>query len=278
MRFGYFVIEKIETMLSQKYEVPIENMKTSPDHQIAKSNFRAGRIRILCVVAVALWGTGCAQSAHQSGRDLLDKILPDQLQSQIDESVSFTDLKADPSAYQGRTVMLSGIVLKSKRVKDRTEIEVLQIPTGSGAAPTKDRARSQGRFLAFKSGEFLDPAVIDAGTPVTVVGEVREGVTRSLDDGDYHYPVVEIKHVVDWDEVNPQVRAAPYAYPYGRSMYAYPYSYWGPYGGYGGYPYYGYPYYGYPYYFGPGFGFRGGSTAPSGPPPASAPPQFRKGD
>lgn len=231
--------------------------------------------RVLWIVCVTVSLVACAQSAHQSGRDLLDKILPDQLQSQIDESVSFTELKADPYAYQGRTVMLSGIVLKSKRVKDRTEIEVLQIPTGSGAAPTKDRARSQGRFLAFKSGEFLDPAVVDAGTPVTVVGEVQEAVTRSLDDGDYRYPVVEIKHIVDWDEVNPQMRAAPYAYPYGRSMYAYPYSYWGPYGGYGS-PFYGYPYYGYPYYYGPGFGFRGGSVAPSGPPPASAPPQFQK--
>lgn len=221
--------------------------------------------------------SGCAQSAHQSGRDLLDRILPDQVQQQVDPSISFLDVKANPSAYQGKTIMVSGIVLKSKRVKDRTEIEVLQIPTGSGAAPTKDRARSQGRLLAVKSGEFLDPAVVDAGTPVTVVGEVGPAVTRKMDEGEYSYPVLEIKHLVDWDEVNPQIRAAPYAYPYGRSMYAYPYSYWGPYGGmggwYGGYPGYGY---GYPYY-GPFFGVGGGgSSAPSGPPPASAPPQFKK--
>lgn len=218
----------------------------------------------------------CAQSAHQSGRDLLDQILPDQVQQQIDQSVSFVDLKANPTAYQGKTVMVSGIVLKSKRVKDRTEIEVLQIPTGSGAVPTKDRVRSQGRFLAVKSGEFLDPAVVDAGTPVTVVGEVGPAVTRGMDEGEYTYPVLEIKHLVDWDEVNPQIRSAPYAYPYGRSNYAYPYSYWGPYGGmgwYGGYPgYYGY---GYPYY-GPFFGVGGGSSAPVGPPPDSAPPQFKK--
>jgi outer membrane lipoprotein len=219
---------------------------------------------------------GCAQSAHQSGRDVLDQVLPDQIQQQVDQSVSFADLKANPSAYQGKTVMVSGIVLKSKRVKDRTEIEVLQIPTGSGAVPTKDRARSQGRFLAVKSGEFLDPAVVDAGTPVTVVGEVGSPVTRGMDEGEYTYPVLEIKHLVDWDEVNPQIRSAPYAYPYGRSMYAYPYSYWGPYGGmggwYGGYPGYGY---GYPYY-GPFFGVGGGSSVPSGPPPAAAPPQFKK--
>lgn len=233
-------------------------------------------LRFPCLIATGSVLFACAQSAHQSGRDLLDKLLPDQLQQQVDESVSFVELKANPSAYQGRTLMLSGIVLKSRRVKDRTEVEVMQIPTGSGAAPAKDRARSQGRFLAVKSGEFLDPAVVDAGTPVTIVGEVREPITKALDDGEYNYPVLEIKHVVDWDEVNPQVRAAPYAYPYGRSMYAYPYSYWGPFGGYGWHG--GYPYYGYPYYFRPGFGSGRGSSAPSGPPPASAPPQFRKGD
>ena len=186
----------------------------------------------LCLLAYL--STACAQSAHQSGRDLLDKILPDQVQQQVDESVSFVDLKANPAAYQGKTIMVSGIVLKSKRVKDRTEIEVLQIPTGSGAVPAQDRARSQGRFLAVKTGEFLDPAVVDAGAPVTVVGQVGPAVTRAMDEGEYTYPVLEIKHLVDWDEVNPQMRSAPYAYPYGRSMYAYPYSYWGPYGGLGG--------------------------------------------
>jgi len=235
------------------------------------------RLLQLCLVAALLCGhfSGCAQSAHQSGRDLLDTILPDQLQQQIDTTISFRDLKANPAGFQGKVVMLSGIVLKSKRAKDRTEIEVLQIPTGSGAAPTSDRSRSQGRFLAVKGGEFLDPAVVDAGTPVTIVGEVSEPVVRTVDDGDYTFPVIEAKHIVDWDEVNPQIRAAPYAYPYGRSMYAYPYSYWGPYGGmggwYGGSPYYGYPFYG-PFYYGGG----GGGAGSGGAPPATVPPQFQK--
>ena len=249
----------------------------SPACPIISRNRPVGPHLLRGVAAMLLsLATGCAQSAHQSGRDLLDRILPDHVQQQVDPSVSFAALKANPSAYQGNTIMVSGIVLKSRRVKDRTEIEVLQIPTGSGAVPTNDRTRSQGRFLAVKSGEFLDPAVVDAGTPVTIVGEVGPAVTRAMDEGEYTYPVLEIKHLVDWDEVNPQIRSAPYAYPYGRSMYAYPYSYWGPYGGlggwYGGYPGYGY---GYPYY-GPFYGIGSGSSAPSGPPPASAPPQFKK--
>ncbi len=233
---------------------------------------------LFTVAAVAVMLAGCAQSAHQSGRDLLDKLLPDELQRQIDESVSYDDLKTNSFAHQGKTVMLSGIVVRSKRAKDGTEIEVLQIPTGSGAAPANDRARSEGRFLAKKSGEYLDPAVVDPGTPLTVVGEVRESVTRPLDDDEYTYPVLDIKHLVDWDEVNPQMRAAPYAYPYGRSMYSYPYSYWGSPYGFGPFRGYGRWYGGYPYY---GPVYRGGSfspSGPSGPPPSSAPPQFQKDD
>ena len=134
---------------------------------------------------------------------MLDQVLPDQVQQQVDQSVSFAELKANPAAYQGKTIMVSGIVLKSKRVKDRTEIEVLQIPTRSGAMPTKDRARSQGRFLAVKSGEFLDPAVVDAGTPVTVVGEVGLPSLGPWTRGNTPIPVLEIKHLVDWDEVSP---------------------------------------------------------------------------
>jgi outer membrane lipoprotein len=246
---------------------------------ISEGRTRLRQLTVATLLSLPLLWTACAQSAHQSGRNVLDQILPDHLEQQIDQTVAFTDLKANPAAYLGKTVMVSGIVLKSKRVKDRTEIEVLQIPTGSGAMPKKDRARSQGRFLAIKSGEFLDPAVVDAGTPLTVVGEVGSPVTRSMDDGEYTYPVLEIKHLVDWEEVNPRGGSVPYAYPYGGSMYGYPYSYWGPYGGmggwYGGYPGYGGYGYGYPYY-GPFFGSGGGSSAPSGPPPASAPPQFKK--
>ncbi len=241
--------------------------------------FSAGGARNVVIAGLCLCSQlvpGCAQSAHQSGRDMLDRLLPDHVQQQVDQSVAFVDLKANPAAYYGKTVMVGGIVLKSKRVKDRTEIEVLQIPAGSGAAPTRDRARSQGRFLAVKSGEFLDPALFDAGTPVTVVGEVGSPVTRGMDEGEYTYPVLEIKHVVDWDEVNPKAGSAAYAYPYAGSMYAYPYSYGGPFGGWGGW-YGGYPGYGYGYpYYGPFFGSGGGSSHPGGPPPASAPPQFKK--
>ena len=86
---------------------------------------------------------------------MLDQILPDNLGIQKSSNLRPSrDLKADPAAYQGKTIMVSGIVLRKVKGEERTEIEVLQIPTGSGATPKKDRARSQGRFLASRVENF----------------------------------------------------------------------------------------------------------------------------
>jgi outer membrane lipoprotein len=226
-----------------------------------------GLIHVLTVSA-------CAKSAHQTGRDLLDRVLPADVRQQIDSTVDFVDLEAAPSAYVGRTVLFSGIVLKAKRAKDRTEIEVLQLPAAQGGLPSDDRSRSEGRFLAVEN-EFLDPATIEPDTPVTVVGEVKGGVTRSLDDSEYTYPVIEITRLIDWNKSMPPQYARGRGYPY--------------YSGYGGYygtyapffgPGYGYGYgygYGRPFY-GPFYPFLFGSPgpAPSSPPPQNLPPQFRK--
>ncbi|WP_447979483.1 Slp family lipoprotein [Candidatus Nitrospira bockiana] len=220
-------------------------------------------------MATAVLLNACAQSAHQTGRDLINDLLPADLRREIDSSVVFSDLLQSPDSYTGRTVMFSGIALKAKRVKDRTEIEVLQLPTGSGVVPSGDRTRSEGRFLAVQEG-FLDPATVEAGTPVTVVGEVQGATTRALDESQYTYPVLEIKRLIDWKKTLPPDYSGLGPYPYYSG---YPYYY-----GYRPYPYWYGPYGYYPYW-GPFFPLLGSpGPAPSAPPPSSLPPQFRKRD
>ena len=231
------------------------------------------RLLVLC-----LWVTsGCAESAHQTGQARLDRLIPAGLMAEVDESVSFSDLRSDPGQYVGRTVMFSGLALQTKRTTDRTEIEILQLPTDGTMTPSDRKARSQGRFLAVQSTGFLDPAVIDKEAPVTVVGEVEGSVTRPLGEGNYHYPVLGIKQLIDWNDVKREDGYGSvydghyrgYYGPYSSWYYGFGSPFWGPYG------FYPYPYYGYsPFYAFP----RGYSApAPSAPPPASVPPQFQKG-
>jgi outer membrane lipoprotein len=232
------------------------------------------RILFMAVLVMqVLLVSACAQSAHQTGRYVIDRVVPTGLRSQVDETVSFSDLRNAPSQYEGRIIMLSGVVLNAKRAEDKTEIEILQTPTKSGM-PSADRSRSGGRFIAVDSG-IVDPATVEKGSPVTVIGEVSGTMVKPMDEGHYTYPVVVVKQLVDWSqELTPRYAG------YGPSPYYG--GYYGPYGfspyGYGGF--YGYGPYGYaPYRYYPfGYGFLNGRSLPTPtPPPAeSIPPEFKK--
>jgi len=220
----------------------------------------------ITVIALILGGllilSSCAESAHQVNRNALHIDVPPELEKQIDTSVAFADLQATPGNYVGRVIMAGGVVIRAKRTKDRTEIEVLQLPIEGGEPSTTERLRSEGRFLAVRE-EFLDPASVPPGTPITVIGVVSGSTTRPLDETEYTYPVLDIKHLIDWSTVASQRSGGGAAAYYGP--YYSPFGYWG--GPYGYYPYFGKPY---PFFIQPR------PPSPRPPPPQHIPPQFRK--
>ncbi|MDH5640902.1 MAG: Slp family lipoprotein, partial [Nitrospira sp.] len=152
---------------------------------------------IVLLLSGTLVLSSCAESFHQLQREADRLGIPPELAQEIDESVAFTDLQASADQYVGRIVSIGGIVLTAKRTKERTEIEILQLPSKQGEPSTKDRIRSEGRFLAVRQ-EFLDPASVPAGTPITIIGAVMGSTQRLLDESEYTYPLLEIKHLIDW--------------------------------------------------------------------------------
>ena len=219
----------------------------------------------ISVAALLLGGllvlSSCAESAHQVNRNAAQIDVPPELEKQIDTSIAFADLHAAPGNYVGRVVMVGGVVIRGKRTKDQTEIEVLELPAKADGPSTTERLRSEGRFLAVRE-EFLDPATVPPGTPITVIGVVRGSTTKPLDESDYTYPVLEIKHLIDWSAVASQQSgggAAAFYSPY------YPPYYWG--GAFGYYPYAWGPY---------PFVIQSLPPPPPPPPPQNIPPQFRK--
>ena len=218
-----------------------------------------GNVLFLCGL-LAL--SACAESAHQVHRNMIYMDVSPELEQQIDTSVAFADLRAAPGNYVGRVVMVGGVVITAKRTEDRTEIEVLQLPAEAGGPSTTERLRSEGRFLAVRE-EFLDPATVPPGTPITVVGVVSGSTTRPLDDSEYTYPVLDIKHLTDWSAVASQHSGGSAAAYYGP--YYSPFGYWG--SPYGYYPYFGRPS---PFFNQPR------PPSPPSPPRQNIPPQFRK--
>jgi len=127
------------------------------------------------------------------------KVIPPELEEQIDSSVSFRDIQASPQTVQGRTVLLGGEVLGARRVQDGVELEILQLPVKGDDPPVARRTESEGRFLAVDHGAG-DPASFPPGTKVTLIGAVTGDETRRLDESTYRYPTIEVKHLYVWSE------------------------------------------------------------------------------
>jgi len=224
---------------------------------------------VWCTILLAglIGYSGCAESVHQIQRDPIRTGVPSQLEEEIDQSITFEELQAAPASFRGKVMRIGGIVLRAKRTKNGTEIEVLQLPLAAISAFEEDRTISEGRFLAVQKS-FLDPATVEQGSRIIVIGEVMGDVTKPLDEIDYTYPLLEIKHLAQLnDSVASNLR-------YGSS-YGLGYSYA--------------PYWEAPYYWGSPYGARGyyprrrfrraphRSPAPSQPAPQNIPPQFKKG-
>ena len=143
--------------------------------------------------------TGCSSS----------RVIPERLVPFVDRTVTFRQVLDTPDSYTGRVLVLGGEVLKAKRLKEGTQLELLQLPLDGEEQPIRDRQQSQGRFLAIQS-EFLDPATIAEGTRMTIVGEVTGAKTDYLDEMEYHYPLLIIKHMHRWPTpVNGHMRPSP---------------------------------------------------------------------
>ena len=129
------------------------------------------------------------------------KVIPPELEEQIDRSLTFSDIQASPQSVQGRTVLLGGEVLAARRVREGVELEILQLPVKDDDPPADRRTESQGRFLALDRGG-ADPASFPPGTRLTLVGDVSGEDTRRLDESTYRYPTVDVKHLYVWSEDN----------------------------------------------------------------------------
>lgn len=127
------------------------------------------------------------------------KIIPPELEEQIDSSLSFRDIQASPQSYQGRTVLLGGEVLGARRIQEGVELEVLQLPVQGEDPPTSRRTESQGRFLAVDRSAG-DPASFPPGTKLSLVAAIIGEERRPLDEATYRYPVVEVKHLYVWSD------------------------------------------------------------------------------
>lgn len=178
------------------------------------------RMLLFVVAPLFLLLGGCA---HVLSREaLLD----------VDPGVDFAQVKANPDAHKGKTLLLGGLIIDTRLSREGTTLEVLRYTLDRWGEP-QAADEAAGRFLA-RTGRFLDPELYTPGLLITLTGIVEGVETRSLQNYDYVYPVFRIAEAYVWSR-----RYGP-AYPYG---YYDPYSPW-------------WPYRPYPYYWGDPFWYH----------------------
>jgi len=142
------------------------------------------RIRLAGIAALLLVAAACGPP------------FPKELLQQVDRTVSFAELQKDPDRFQGRMVMVGGIIVETRNLQAGTEFEVLQKPlSGSGRPGATDA--TGGRFLVV-SPAFHDAAVFQRGRAITVVGKAGGHRVQPLGEVDYRYPVVQANEVHLW--------------------------------------------------------------------------------
>jgi outer membrane lipoprotein len=199
--------------------VQLATVGREPKHSFVKLMVRLGVLALL---------TGCAQPYKAT-------LSPD-LANQLNDTLTFSQIKAFPEEHKGQLVVLGGKILSAKRLQHSTELIILQLPLIQEQEPTTELTHSQGRYIAYQQ-EFLDPATVPPGTRITLVGELSGSVTQKIDETDYTYPTLTIKQFKVWPIHSSNYPRYGQPYPYwGAYPYAYPY--WGPRGRfYGHYPY-----------------------------------------
>ena len=105
-----------------------------------------------------------------------------------DPTLTFAMLAKNPESYQGKNILVGGLILATNARDGETWVEVLQNPLDWQNKP-KDTDESYGRFLVRFPG-FADPAIYAPGKRITLLGTVEGKKIQRLKEMDYHYPVL----------------------------------------------------------------------------------------
>lgn len=123
--------------------------------------------------------------------------LPTELNASSEETV-ISDYKTwvESGTAQGSEVRLGGVIANITNLKDKTRIEVVNVPIDSVGRPSV-KVEPQGRFVGYVN-EFLDPVTFAEGRLVTLLGTTAEPETGKVGDFEHQYPVMTVKGYHLW--------------------------------------------------------------------------------
>lgn len=126
-------------------------------------------------------------------------VIPTHLANHINRDASYEQIKASPGKYRGQLIVWGGEVLKATRDRDRIVVEILQLPLNNDLTPVDSGTTSQRRFLGYANkNEIINPALLQEGTRLTVIGEVKGMPEAPVNQGTNEYPKLAIRDMTAW--------------------------------------------------------------------------------
>jgi len=162
---------------------------------MSQRHSRSGQRILVLFVAVTLT-VGCGSPVSKSVR------------KELDQDISFDQLRELPGSYEGRLVLLGGEIIRTHNKQGGTTIEILQKRLNRWGRP-KDEDDTGGRFLVFAE-HFLDPVVYSQGRRITVAGTVLGGHAEKIGEVDYVYPLLRAREIHLWQDRSSSVFVYPY--------------------------------------------------------------------
>jgi outer membrane lipoprotein len=146
------------------------------------------RFRFFVLSSLVLVLVGCATT------------VPREITSKVTYHGDFASLQKSPERFAGEFVILGGRIVEISNDPPSSSMIVVQFPLDSGHKPQVSEP-SQGRFL-LRSESFLDPAVYNPGSLVTVAGTVTGKDIRPVGSYPYAYPVINLTRIWKWEPVS----------------------------------------------------------------------------
>ncbi|NGZ94592.1 MAG: hypothetical protein CV089_00410 [Nitrospira sp. WS110] len=147
---------------------------------------------MLTIVGMAMLGLSGCRSYD---------VIPKELEPQVATGLTYELVRTAPDAHQGKLVVWGGEVLAGKRTAEGTRLEILHLPLSDDLYPTEQRALSKGWFVAYdKEGTITDPAVVEPGTAVTIIGRIGPLQHEELQGFEYQYPRLDVLDMTVWQK------------------------------------------------------------------------------
>ena len=125
----------------------------------------------------------------------------------VDPNLTFAQLFESPDAHRGKPVVLGGVIVETRNLPDKTEIEVVQKDLDFTGYPELGDD-SGGRFIIEKPG-YLEPEIFSKGRRIVGAGKVTGSRQGKVGGRDYRFPVVDASELHLLEDLN----RLPYFYP-----------------------------------------------------------------